>query len=101
MRQSEPPALPGSTTAVAISGSPWPTLARAQRDPWRRGLSLATLIVLLAGLARIYAVGRPFIVPRVHKGDCDQDRPNGRSEPDASAAQPAALAGARSENGRQ
>ncbi len=24
----------------------------------------------------IYAVGRPFIVSRIHKGDCDQDRPN-------------------------
>lgn len=23
-----------------------------------------------------YAVGRPFLVSRVHKGDCDQDRPN-------------------------
>ncbi len=23
-----------------------------------------------------YAVGRPFIVTRIHKGDCDQDRPN-------------------------
>ena len=25
----------------------------------------------------IYAVGRPFVVSRVEKGDCDQDRPNG------------------------
>lgn len=24
----------------------------------------------------IYASGRPFLVTRVHKGDCDQDRPN-------------------------
>ena len=24
----------------------------------------------------IYSVGRPFLVTRVHKGDCDQDRPN-------------------------
>lgn len=25
---------------------------------------------------RIYAVGLPFLPDRVHKGDCDQDRPN-------------------------
>lgn len=25
----------------------------------------------------IYAVGRPFLMSRIHKGDCDQDRPNG------------------------
>lgn len=25
----------------------------------------------------IYSVGRPFVVTRVFKGDCDQDRPNG------------------------
>lgn len=25
----------------------------------------------------IYAVGRPFLMTRIHKGDCDQDRPNG------------------------
>lgn len=25
----------------------------------------------------IYAVGRPFLMTQVHKGDCDQDRPNG------------------------
>jgi hypothetical protein len=24
----------------------------------------------------IYAVGRPFVVTGIHKGDCDQDRPN-------------------------
>lgn len=37
----------------------------------------------------IYAVGRPFIMPRVHKGDCDQDRPNGAETPAPTSARAA------------
>jgi GNAT superfamily N-acetyltransferase len=33
----------------------------------------------------IYAVGRPFVVTRVHKGDCDQDRPNAAATTEARA----------------
>lgn len=34
-----------------------------------------------------YAVGRPFIVTRIHKGDCDQDRPNVSPAVDAAKAE--------------
>lgn len=34
----------------------------------------------------IYAVGRPFLMSRIHKGDCDQDRPNGVVAEEAGAA---------------
>lgn len=42
----------------------------------------------------IYAVGRPFIVSRIHKGDCDQDRPNAADIPETEVSAPARVASA-------
>ena len=36
-----------------------------------------------------YAVGLPFVPTRIHKGDCDQDRPNLAAQTSGKAAQKA------------